>query len=151
MTLDIAMLGIVHRATQGDMEPLLERLRNCDLSREEKQFIEDRITNPQRAKIKRGVKSSTENKVRNQEVLIADAWLNYRFKMRAKSDRHLEISKAIGLSEGAVRKILSETRPGLVTNIIIQNVKQMGFIFPPAGETDSDKPLILRAAPISEN
>ena len=147
---DIVAYGIVHSATQGDMAPLLERLRNCDLSREEKQFIEERLTNPERAKIKPGVKADREVHTRNQDILIADAWLNYRFQMRAKSNRHHEISKAIGLSEGAVRKILTDTRRSLITTVLIQGIKDAGFLFEQADDKANDKPLILRGAPIPD-
>ncbi len=152
---DVAALGIVHTAKQGNMAPLLERLRNCDLSREEKQFIEERLTNPKRAKIKPGVRADKEVGARNQEILIADAWLNYRFMMHAQSNRWLAISAATkitadGLSEGAVRKILTETRPSLLTIVFIQRIKEDALVFGKADEGAYDKPLILRVAPIPD-
>jgi hypothetical protein len=154
---DISALGIVHIAKQGNMAPLLERLRNCDLSREEKQFIEERLTNPKRAKIKPGVRADKEVDARNQEILIADAWLNYRFMMPAQSNRWLEISNAtrrsesaVGLSEGAVRKILTETRPSILTIVCIQRIKEDALEFGQADEDAYDKPLILRVAPIPD-
>lgn len=144
---DISALGVVDEALQGNMGRLLDRLRNCDLSSAEKKFIENRLTGKGTA-IKTGAKKSSEISHRNQEILIADAWLEFRFGCQAASERREYIaSKLNGLKGTRIRNIISKTNPTLITKLYIDSIKTMSRVYGRASESAHDKPAILRDAP----
>lgn len=148
---DIRGIGAVDEALQGDMSRLLQRLRDSDLSQAEKQFIENRLTG-KGAAIKKGAKKSSEISHRNQEILIADAWLEFRFGCQAASERREYIaSKLNGLTGSGIRNIISETNPTLITKLYIDTIKKMRLVYGRASESAHDKPAILRDAPITPN
>ena len=131
---DVRGIGAIDEALQGDMSRLLQRLRDSDLSQAEKQFIENRLTG-KGAAIKKGAKKSSEISHRNQEILIADAWLEFRF----------------GCQGTRIRNIISETNPTLITKLYIDTIKKMRLVYGRASESAHDKPAILRDAPITPN
>lgn len=148
---DISALGVVDEALQGDMSRLLQRLRDSDFSQAEKRFIENRLTG-KGAAIKKGAKKSSEISHRNQEILIADAWLEFRFGWQAASERREYIARKLeGLTGSGIRKILSETNPTLITKLYIDTIKKMRLVYGRASESAHDKPAILRDAPITPN
>ena len=168
---DITSIGVVDDARQGDMTRLLLRLHKCNLSPQEKKFIEHRLIGKTEV-IKRGPKRSPIVHSRKQEILIANAWLEFRFGLKKIDDRYKYIGNKIGgLSKTRVRNSVSETTPTLSTWMTFDYIKNAASFFGCGDEAkrnfaakftdrfpgqilpdwDFDKPSIICDTPISPN
>ena len=124
--MDLKGLHAAYRATQGDMKPLLERLRASSLTRDEKDFIEARLTG-RGGKMKRGPKVKRETAVRYREIIRANAWLSYCEHVTVEDNRVQILEGRTGLSATAVRKALA-IQPDLITKIEIDLMRQIGLL-----------------------
>lgn len=116
----------VFMAEQGDMGPLLDRLRASDLSRDEVRFIEARLTG-KGGKIKRGRKPSDAIAARNQNIILADAWLRIIRGFGKKHARLVALGQSTGLGESQISDALKTTKT-LSTIYSIDQYKRMKML-----------------------
>ena len=114
MMVDIARLfprQTVEEAENGNLEPLLERLRASDLNAEESDWIERRLKGDPSAKMRAGPKQQ-DNRGRNLTIVYLNEWLRVRFGEPSAANRyeHLSNVREWELSPSAIKKIIKTTK-----------------------------------------
>lgn len=136
----VALEGIhaAWRAHEGDLEPLLKRLRDCGLTRDEKDFIEARLLG--KHTMRRGPKKSADTARRRQRLIVADAWLKYCEKLFCADNRIQILEGKTGLSATAIRNALS-VPPDPATRVELDLIRSLAI----TGQSGMmQKPDILR-------
>ena len=72
--------------------------------------------------MKRGPKVQPDTALRNQDMILADAWLKFVDNVKKKDARLHAIHQATGLSIGAVRKALRD-KPSLGIELEIERMR----------------------------
>lgn len=135
---DLVGIGAAWDASQGKLEPLLKRLRDCDLTRDEKDFIEARLLG--KHTMRRGPKKSAETTHRRQRLIVADAWLKYCDELSCADNRIQILEGKTGLSATAIRNALS-VPPDPATSVELDLIRSLGI----TGQSGMmEKPDILR-------
>lgn len=133
-----ALEGIhaAYMAQQGDIALLLARLRNSNLTTDEKEFIEARLTGVG-GKSKRGRRPLAETARRNQTIIMANAWLKYVKGIRKDEARLCNLSAATGLSASQLRSIIKSQKT-VISIFTIDEYKKIGLLVR-AGIIDIEK------------
>lgn len=136
---DLMGIDAAWRASQGDMGPLLDRLRACDLTPDEKAFIEGRLTGT--VKLSRGPKRRNDTCRRTQEIIVANEWLKLFTVIQNAPDRVNRIAGDIGRDPKVVREAL-KARQSVMTRWTLEWMRVLAF----SGHT-ATMPRLLKETP----
>lgn len=139
---DLAGIGTVAAAEDGDLEPLLQRLRSR-LNRDEADWLERRLRHPERAKMRAGPKAKPDKRPRDLEIYLCNAWLRLTGWDKAEA-RNERLADAFGLKAGTIEKLLPTIHPrGIELLAVGMPLKEMADMVA-RGLADECKPLALR-------
>ena len=143
--MDIMGIGTVQAAEDGDLGPLLERLRAVQLNADEIDWIERRLRGDPSAKMRAGPKVQ-DNRDRDLEIVMLDHWLQFRFGQSSAAERRNIIARSAHLSPSAVRKIVETAGTNLVRKVLVDGWKSMTLTQGPASAKSGEVPKKLRDA-----
>lgn len=138
----------IEAAENGDLEPLLKRLRASDLTSDEAEWIERRLKGDPSAKVRRGAKVK-DNRDRDLTVVIMDEWLRVRWGERSATNRRAILSKVSewNLTASAIRRIIDATaKPDLLLKVWVRDWQRASMVYGPVTKNSAEIPELLRDA-----
>lgn len=148
---DIASLfprQTIEAAENGDLEPLLERLRASDLNAEESVWIERRLKGDPSAKMRAGPKRR-DNRDRDLTIVYLDEWLRLRFGETSAENRHIHLSKVKewSLKPTRIRNIIENAeKPDLILKLFRNEWRNARFVYGAPDKHSPEIPELLRDA-----
>ncbi len=140
----------IDAAENGDLEPLLRRLRASDLTSDEAAWIEARLRGDPSARVRAGPKVQ-DTRDRDVMIIMLDEWLRVRWGEPTAANRYMHLSKVRewNLSASAIRKIVKTARRSdldLLLKVCARDWQRAHLVFGAVTKNSAEIPELLRDA-----